>query len=104
MRRAGACAAEIDRYEVCLRVAEVECEAPNNVLSKFEGVLTWRHQAYALDNDKVSFRPYIFTFFSNSLFNLSNNLPVHAGFTSLSKFSTSLNNDYLLKYSGVTSH
>jgi len=62
MRRAGACAAEIDRFEVCLCVAEVECEAPNNVLSKFEGVLTWRHQAYALDNDKVSSRPYIFTF------------------------------------------
>jgi len=34
----------------------VECEPPNNVLSKFEGVMRWRRESYALDNDKVLLR------------------------------------------------
>ena len=41
--------------------------------------------------------------FSNiNLVNLWNSLPVRTDFTSLSKFSRSLNNDYLLKYRKAT--
>jgi len=36
--------------------AEVECEPPNNVLSKFEGAMTWRNESFSLDNDKVLLR------------------------------------------------
>jgi len=36
--------------------AEVECEPPNNVLSKFEGAMKWRNESYSLDNDKVLLR------------------------------------------------
>ena len=36
--------------------AEVECEPPNNVLSRFEGVMSWRGESFSLDNDKVLLR------------------------------------------------
>jgi len=36
--------------------AEVICEPPNNVLSKFEGVMSWRKESFSLDNDKVLLR------------------------------------------------
>jgi len=36
--------------------AEVECEPPNNVLSKFEGAMTWRNESFSLDNDKLLLR------------------------------------------------
>jgi len=36
--------------------AEVQCERPNNELSKFEGVMTWRHESFSLDNDKILLR------------------------------------------------
>jgi magnesium-transporting ATPase (P-type) len=35
---------------------EVVCEPPNNVLSKYEGTLTWNEETYALDNDKILLR------------------------------------------------
>ncbi|XP_065342127.1 phospholipid-transporting ATPase ID isoform X3 [Cloeon dipterum] len=35
---------------------EILCETPNNLLNKFEGVLTWQGKSYALDNDKVVLR------------------------------------------------
>jgi len=38
----------------------------------------------------------------NRVVNLWNSLPVRTDFTSLSKFSRSLNNDYLLKYRKAT--
>ena len=34
----------------------MECEPPNNVLSKFEGVMKWGNESYSLDNDKVLLR------------------------------------------------
>lgn len=37
-------------------VGEVLCEPPNNILSKFEGKLTWKDKTYSLDNDKVLLR------------------------------------------------
>ncbi|XP_048732030.2 phospholipid-transporting ATPase ID-like isoform X2 [Ostrea edulis] len=36
--------------------AVIQCEAPNNNLSKFEGNLTWRGQKYSLDNEKMLLR------------------------------------------------
>ncbi|XP_059479507.1 probable phospholipid-transporting ATPase IM isoform X4 [Neocloeon triangulifer] len=35
---------------------EIVCETPNNLLNKYEGVLTWEGKSYALDNDKVVLR------------------------------------------------
>ena len=40
----------------CGATAEVHCEPPNNVLSKFEGTLTYKGQTYSLDNDKILLR------------------------------------------------
>jgi len=37
-------------------LAEVECEPPNNILSKFEGAMTWRDKSHSLDNDRVLLR------------------------------------------------
>jgi len=37
-------------------VGEVICEPPNNVLSKFEGALTWKDETYSLDNEKILLR------------------------------------------------
>ena len=36
--------------------AEIECEPPNNVLSKFEGKMTWEGETYAMDNEKILLR------------------------------------------------
>ena len=36
--------------------AELIGEPPNNVLSKYEGVMKWRNETYALDNDKLLLR------------------------------------------------
>lgn len=41
---------------VTLLSAEVECEPPNNNLSKFEGAMSWHNESYSLDNDKVLLR------------------------------------------------
>ncbi|XP_018349951.1 PREDICTED: phospholipid-transporting ATPase ID isoform X2 [Trachymyrmex septentrionalis] len=35
---------------------EIICETPNNLLNKFDGILTWRGKKYALDNDKIILR------------------------------------------------
>ncbi|XP_023245345.1 phospholipid-transporting ATPase ID [Copidosoma floridanum] len=35
---------------------EILCEPPNNLLNKFDGILTWRGKKYILDNDKVILR------------------------------------------------
>ncbi|KAL6435701.1 hypothetical protein ACFW04_005540 [Cataglyphis niger] len=35
---------------------EIVCEIPNNLLNKFDGILTWKGQKYALDNDKIILR------------------------------------------------
>ncbi|XP_050447306.1 phospholipid-transporting ATPase ID isoform X6 [Cataglyphis hispanica] len=35
---------------------EIVCEVPNNLLNKFDGILTWKGQKYALDNDKIILR------------------------------------------------
>ncbi|KYM77200.1 putative phospholipid-transporting ATPase ID [Atta colombica] len=35
---------------------EIVCETPNNLLNKFDGILTWRGKKYALDNDKIILR------------------------------------------------
>lgn len=44
----------IDRLaEFC---GEINCEAPNNNLTKFEGVLKWRDDKFSLDNDKMLLR------------------------------------------------
>jgi len=40
----------------CFSAAEVVCEPPNNHLSKFEGVLNWRDEKFALDNEKLLLR------------------------------------------------
>ena len=34
----------------------IQCEAPNNVLSKFEGTLSWKGETYALDNERILLR------------------------------------------------
>ncbi|XP_044005984.1 probable phospholipid-transporting ATPase IM isoform X3 [Aphidius gifuensis] len=35
---------------------EIVCETPNNLLNKFDGILTWKGNKYALDNDKIILR------------------------------------------------
>ncbi|KAK0161350.1 hypothetical protein PV327_009828 [Microctonus hyperodae] len=35
---------------------EIVCETPNNLLNKFDGILTWKGKKYALDNDKIILR------------------------------------------------
>ncbi|XP_011054736.1 PREDICTED: phospholipid-transporting ATPase ID isoform X2 [Acromyrmex echinatior] len=35
---------------------EIVCETPNNLLNKFDGILTWRGKKYSLDNDKIILR------------------------------------------------
>ncbi|XP_023317727.1 probable phospholipid-transporting ATPase IM isoform X2 [Trichogramma pretiosum] len=35
---------------------EIICETPNNLLNKFDGILTWKGKKYILDNDKVILR------------------------------------------------
>ncbi|XP_055538981.1 phospholipid-transporting ATPase ID isoform X5 [Wyeomyia smithii] len=35
---------------------EIVCEPPNNLLNKFEGILSWKNQRYPLDNDKILLR------------------------------------------------
>ncbi|XP_016845429.1 probable phospholipid-transporting ATPase IM isoform X4 [Nasonia vitripennis] len=35
---------------------EIICEVPNNLLNKFDGILTWKGKKYILDNDKVILR------------------------------------------------
>ncbi|CAH1795962.1 unnamed protein product [Owenia fusiformis] len=35
---------------------EIKCEAPNNRLSKYEGMLKWNDNTYSLDNDKMLLR------------------------------------------------
>ncbi|XP_044589031.1 phospholipid-transporting ATPase ID isoform X3 [Cotesia glomerata] len=35
---------------------EIVCETPNNLLNKFDGILTWKGNRYALDNDKIILR------------------------------------------------
>lgn len=35
---------------------ETICEAPNNRLSRFEGLLKWNNEKYSLDNDKILLR------------------------------------------------
>ncbi|KAG5334899.1 AT8B2 ATPase, partial [Acromyrmex heyeri] len=35
---------------------EIVCEIPNNLLNKFDGILTWRGKKYSLDNDKIILR------------------------------------------------
>lgn len=35
---------------------EINCEAPNNNLTKFEGVLKWHDEKFSLDNDKMLLR------------------------------------------------
>jgi len=41
--------------DICV-VGEVICEPPNNILSKFEGALTWKDETYSLDNEKILLR------------------------------------------------
>ncbi len=36
--------------------AEFVCEAPNNRLAKFEGMMKWNNKTYAIDNDKMILR------------------------------------------------
>lgn len=38
------------------RTGEITCEPPNNHLNKFEGVLSWRDEKFALDNEKLLLR------------------------------------------------
>ncbi|XP_011498736.1 PREDICTED: phospholipid-transporting ATPase ID isoform X5 [Ceratosolen solmsi marchali] len=35
---------------------EIICETPNNLLNKFDGILTWKGKKYVLDNDKIILR------------------------------------------------
>ena len=35
---------------------EIVCEPPNNHLNKFEGVLNWKDEKFALDNEKLLLR------------------------------------------------
>lgn len=35
---------------------EIICETPNNLLNKFDGILTWKGKKYILDNDKIILR------------------------------------------------
>ncbi|KAL1117506.1 hypothetical protein AAG570_003825, partial [Ranatra chinensis] len=35
---------------------EIICEAPNNLLNKFEGTLIWKGERYPLDNDRIVLR------------------------------------------------
>ncbi|XP_015123681.1 phospholipid-transporting ATPase ID isoform X2 [Diachasma alloeum] len=35
---------------------EIICETPNNLLNKFDGILMWKGNRYALDNDKIILR------------------------------------------------
>lgn len=39
-----------------MNTGEIECEAPNNNLTKFEGTLTWRNAKFSLDNEKMLLR------------------------------------------------
>lgn len=43
-------------YLLCVYAGEIVCEPPNNHLNKFEGVLNWRNEKFALDNDKLLLR------------------------------------------------
>ncbi|XP_015596375.1 phospholipid-transporting ATPase ID isoform X2 [Cephus cinctus] len=35
---------------------EIVCETPNNLLNKFDGILTWKGRKYPMDNDKIILR------------------------------------------------
>ena len=47
---------EDDIHQLAAFNAEIVCEAPNNRLAKFEGLLKWDNKTYALDNDKMLLR------------------------------------------------
>ena len=40
----------------CVSAGEIVCEPPNNHLNKFEGVLNWKDEKFALDNEKLLLR------------------------------------------------
>ncbi|XP_034946393.1 phospholipid-transporting ATPase ID isoform X2 [Chelonus insularis] len=50
-------AAMMDNHELIGEFdGEIICETPNNLLNKFDGILNWKGQKYALDNDKIILR------------------------------------------------
>ena len=55
---------EDDNHQLAAFNAEIVCEAPNNRLAKFEGLLKWNNKTYSLDNDKMLLRG------KNTLFSL----------------------------------
>ena len=53
----NALSASLNNVVDVLRTAgEIVCEPPNNHLNKFEGVLNWRDEKFALDNEKLLLR------------------------------------------------
>ncbi len=43
-------------YLVCSPSGFVECEPPNNRLSKFVGTMTWSDEQFSIDNEKIVLR------------------------------------------------
>ena len=47
---------EDDIHQMAAFSAEIVCEAPNNRLSKYEGMLKWKNKTFSLDNEKMLLR------------------------------------------------
>ena len=58
---------EDDNHQLAAFNAEIVCEAPNNRLAKFEGLLKWNNKTYSLDNDKMLLRGKNTLFFLESV-------------------------------------
>ena len=58
---------EDDNHQLAAFNAEIVCEAPNNRLAKFEGLLKWNNKTYSLDNDKMLLRGKNTYFFVESI-------------------------------------
>ncbi len=47
---------EDDIKQIAAFNAELVCEAPNNRLAKFEGMMKWKDKTYSIDNEKMLLR------------------------------------------------
>ncbi len=47
---------EDDIRQIAAFNAELVCEAPNNRLAKFEGMMKWKDKTYSIDNEKMLLR------------------------------------------------
>ncbi len=47
---------ENDIKQIAAFNAELVCEAPNNRLAKFEGMMKWKDKTYSIDNEKMLLR------------------------------------------------